>query len=153
MNEPSGLVAWPMTLGDAREYVRMWHRTHEPPPGGLFAVGCAFFGGVPRGVAIVGRPVARILDDGWTAEVTRVATDGTKNACSFLYGCAWRAARALGYVRLVTYTLASEPGTSLRASGWTVVHETKAERWSRPSRVRPENPNEAQRKLRWERVA
>lgn len=143
------LVAWPITLTAAREYCAKWHRHHRPPQGGLFAAACAPFGGTPCGVAIVGRPVARHLDDGWTAEVTRVATDGTKNACSFLYAACWRAARALGYVRLITYTLVTEPGTSLRAAGFTAVHETKAERWTRPSRERFDE-SEPQQKIRWE---
>lgn len=88
------------------------------------------------GVAIVGRPVARTLDDGWTLEVTRVATDGTKNACSALYASAWRAARAMGYQRLITYTLPSEGGASLRAAGWRTVHRTKGGNWNTPARPR-----------------
>lgn len=143
------LVAWPITITEAREYCAQWHRHHLPPQGGLFAAACAPYGGVPCGVAIIGRPVARHLDDGWTAEVTRVATNGHKNACSFLYAHAWQACRALGYVRLVTYTLETEPGTSLRAAGWKPVHRTKAERWTRPSRVRHDDRPE-QEKIRWE---
>jgi hypothetical protein len=101
------------------------------------------------GVAIVGRPVARRLDDGLTLEITRVATDGTKNACSFLYGAAWRAARALGYRSIITYIGKDEPGTSLVGAGWHIVHETKAEPWDRLSRPRVDtHPQQA--KLRWE---
>lgn len=143
------LVAYPLTITDARLICAELHRHHKPPVSGLFAVGCAPQGGKVVGVAIVGRPVSRHFDDGWTAEVTRVATDGTKNACSFLYGAAWRACKALGYTKLVTYTLLTEPGTSLRAAGWTAVHQTKAERWSRPSRERFNEPPE-QTKIRWE---
>lgn len=84
-----------------------------------------------HGVAIAGRPVARHLDDGLTLEVTRVATDGVWNACSALYGACRRAAKALGYRRLITYTLLSETGASLRASGWCLVHRTRGEPWSR----------------------
>lgn len=84
----------------------------------------------------MGRPVARHNDDGWTCEVTRVATDGCKNACSALYGAAWRAAKALGYRRLITYTLASEPGTSLRAAGWRVIGQVKGRSWWTPTRPR-----------------
>lgn len=98
----------PCTLTDAAAFVRQHHRHHRPPQGGLFAV--AVGDDVVRGVAIVGRPVARGLQDGWTAEVTRLATDGTRNACSMLYGACWRAARSLGWRRLVTYTLPSEGG-------------------------------------------
>lgn len=100
------------------------------------------------GVAIIGRPVSRMLADGYTAEVTRVATDGSPNACSMLYAAAWRACRSLGYRRLVTFTYDTEPGTSLRAAGWRVVGQTKAEGWSRPSR--PREPGPIQRKIRWE---
>lgn len=102
-----------------------------------------------RGVAIVGRPVSRHVQDGWTCEVTRLATDGAKNACSMLYGAAWRAARALGWRRMVTYTLATEPGTSLVAAGWRVVGQTDPESWSRKDRPRVDHAP-LQAKLRWE---
>src|SRR6185437_14364544 len=98
-------------------------RHHLPPNGGKFALAVADETATIRGVAIVAQPVARLLADGWTAEVTRVATDGCPNACSALYGACWRAARAMGYRRLVTYTLASEPGTSLIAGGWKCIGE------------------------------
>jgi hypothetical protein len=142
----------PISVQDAREFVRQHHRHHLPPLSGLFAVACANGGGQVCGVAIVGRPVARKLQDGWTAEVTRLATDGTKNACSLLYGAAWRAARALGYRRLVTYTLTTEPGTSLRAVGWKCVGETPGRSWNVPSRPRVDRYPQ-QRKFRWEAVA
>ena len=103
------LVLVPITLTDAIEFVRQNHRHHQPPPSGLFAVACANGEGI-SGVAIVGRPVARMLQDGWTAEVIRLCTDGSRNACSLLYGASWRAARALGYRRLITYTLPEEGG-------------------------------------------
>ena len=89
----------PMSIGDAREYIAQHHRHHRPPVSGLFAVGVAE-GNTVCGVAVVGRPVARGIDDGWTAEVTRVATDGARNACSMLYGACWRAARAMGYRKM-----------------------------------------------------
>lgn len=137
-----------MTLREAREFVRLVHRHHKPPQGGLFAVGAAYEEKVCA-VAIIGRPVSRHLDDGWSAEVTRLASDGTRNACSLLYGAAWRAARALGWRRLITYTLASESGASLRASGFRVVAETSGGRWSRRERPRlDEHPTQA--KIRWE---
>jgi hypothetical protein len=137
----------PCTLEKARWFVRQVHRHHGAPISGLFAVACEA-GGQLRGVAIVGRPVARLLQDGATAEVTRVATDGTPNACSMLYGACWRAARALGYHRLITYTLASEPGTSLQAAGWRDVKDVRAKSWSCPSRPRDRHPVQA--KIRWE---
>jgi hypothetical protein len=144
------LTLVPCTLRQATAYVEQHHRHHAPPQGGLFAVGVAREGdGEMCGVAIVGKPVARNLNDAWTAEVTRVATDGTRNACSMLYGACWRAARALGWRRLITYTLTEEPGTSLRAAGWKVVGETKGGSWDRPSRPRVDN-HPTQAKLRWE---
>ncbi len=105
--------------------------------------------GAVVGVAVVGRPVARALQDGATAEVIRLATDGMRNACSMLYGACWRAARALGYRRLITYTLATEPGVSLRAAGWTLIGEAGGGIWSRPSRPR-DDAHPTQGKLRWE---
>lgn len=76
------------------------------------------------------------MDDGWTLEVNRCCTDGTPNACSMLYAACWRATRALGYRRLITYTLTSEPGTSLKAAGWKVIGQTKGRSWDTPSRPR-----------------
>jgi hypothetical protein len=138
----------PMTLREAIAFVRAHHRHHAPPQGGLFAVGAASEDKVVA-VAIVGRPVARHLDDHWTAEVTRLCSDGTANACSMLYGACWRAARALGYRRLVTYTLATEPGSSLRAAGWRCIGEAGGGSWSRKDRPRVDlHPTQA--KLRWE---
>jgi hypothetical protein len=142
----------PITIQDAKAFVRRVHRHHGPPVSGLFAVAAGDDLGAVRAVAIVGRPVARALQDGWTAEVTRLASDGARNACSMLYAAAWRAARALGYRCLVTYTLQSEGGASLRASGFRVVGEVRAKTWHTPSRPRVDlQPLQA--KLRWERAA
>ncbi len=138
----------PMTISDANAFVEQHHRTHKPAHSYLFAVGVAI-GSDVVGVAIVGRPVARLLEDGWTAEVVRCTTTGQANACSMLYGASWRAARALGYRRLITYTLAEEPGTSLRASGWRVVGKTKGGTWNRQARPRVDR-HPTQAKLRWE---
>lgn len=138
----------PMSRLEAQEFVSAHHRHHKPAVGDKFCIGVAD-GGVIRGVVVVGRPVARHLDDGWTLEVTRCCTDGVKNGCSMLYGAAWRAARALGYRRLVTYTLASEGGVSLRAAGWRVVGETAGGSWSRSLRPRVDT-HPLQGKLRWE---
>ncbi len=142
------MVVIPMTLRDARDYVTAIHRHHPAPQGGLFAIGLAE-GEQVVGCAIIGRPVARHNDDGFTAEVTRLATDGSKNACSMLYGAAWRAARAMGYRRLMTYTLATEPGTSLRAAGWKAVGEVKGGSWDREERPRVDK-HPTQDKIRWE---
>lgn len=151
------LLLAPLTREEANAFIAAHHRHRSPVVGHLFALGAGFWDGSgPRsesacivGVAIVGRPSARELQDGWTAEVTRVATDGTRNACSFLYGRAWRACRALGYRKLVTYTLAEEGGASLRAAGWVIVGETRAESWHREPRPRVDR-YPLQRKLRWE---
>ena len=144
-----GLELVPITLREACAFVRAHHRHHKPPRGCRFVVGCADDGAIV-GVAIVGRPLARHLDDQWTAEVTRVCVlERARNACSLLYGACWRAARALGFRRLVTYTLADEGGASLRGAGWRVVAETAGGTWSRASRPRvDEHPT--QTKLRWE---
>ena len=139
----------PVSIQDARAFVAQHHRHHKPPPSGLFAVGVADEGRIV-GVAIVGRPVARMLQDGWTAEITRVATDGSKNACSMLYAACRRAALALGWRRLVTYTLPEEGGASLRAAGWRVVAErTGGGSWSRERRPRVDK-HPTQQKIRWE---
>jgi hypothetical protein len=105
--------------------------------------------GKVRGVAMIGRPVARGNDNGWTLEVNRVATDGARNACSMLYGAAWRAAKALGYRRLITYTLPEEGGASLRAAGYKLIGERGGGSWSCPSRPRVDTAP-LQAKLMWE---
>ena len=143
------LTIVPISFRGATAYVAEHHRHHKPPRGHKFSVAVADDTGELRGVAMIGRPVARALDDGFTLEVNRVATDGCKNACSALYGSAWRAARALGYRKLVTYTLASEPGTSLLASGWKVVGEVPGRSWSCPSRPRGD-AHPTTDKIRWE---
>jgi hypothetical protein len=125
----------PISFAEASEFVARVHRHHKAPIGHKFSVAAAIEDCVV-GVAIVGRPVARGLQDGYTLEVLRVATDGSHNACSFLYGAAWRAARALGYSRLITYILQREPGTSLRAAGWRLVGEVTGRSWACQSRPR-----------------
>ena len=108
--------------------------------------------GLVRGVAIVGRPVARLLDDGKTMEVNRVATDGCFNACSMLYGAAWRVVKAQGYQRLVTYTLPEEGGTSLKASGWTNVGLAGGTPWGHHARPGHDKGPQG-KKWRWEKYA
>lgn len=105
----------PCELSEANAFVAQHHRHHKPVVGHRFSLAVSD-GQAVRGVAIVGRPIARMLDDGETLEVTRVATDGAINACSALYAACWRAARAMGYRRLVTYILDTELGTSVRAA-------------------------------------
>lgn len=125
----------PISLRDAREFVMQVHRHHKAPQGGKFAIALTD-GERVCGVSIVGRPVARLLDDGWTAEVIRLATDGTKNACSMLYAASWRAARAMGYRKLVTYILGSESGVTLKAAGWKCIGKCGGGTWSRRERPR-----------------
>lgn len=144
----------PVTFDTACRFVEMWHRHHTAPVGCKFCQGVADEAHVLRGVAITGRPISRTFDDGLTLEVTRSATDGTPNANSLLYGAAWRAAKALGYTRLVTYTQAEESGSSLRAAGWRVVAErrprTPAQSWNHPSRPRGPRANEGIPRTLWE---
>lgn len=152
----------PITMREAKEAVARWHRHNRPPTGGLFAV-AATDGAKVVGVVIAGRPVARALQDGLTVELTRLATGGHRNACSFLYGAARRAAAALGYRRVYTYTLApefhemtpeeadfvsegcpnfkekltGESGASVRAAGFVADAVLKPRpTWSHPSRPR-----------------
>jgi hypothetical protein len=141
----------PITLKEARRYVDEHHRHHRAPQGGLFAI-AVNDGERVCGVVIVGRPVARKLQDGVTAEVTRCCTDGTPNACSMLYAAAWRAARAMGYHRLITYTLIEEPGTSIKAAGWRELYKTAAQSWDRPGRRRVDTHPTGQKTL-WEITA
>jgi hypothetical protein len=125
----------PINLDEANAFVSKHHRHHPPVPGAKFCLAVSE-GDEVKGVAIVGRPVARMSDNGLTLEVNRCCTDGTKNACSMLYGAAWRAAKALGYQRLITYTLPEEGGASLRASNWRLVGERGGGNWNVPSRPR-----------------
>lgn len=138
----------PLELAEANELVRKWHRHHRPTVGHRFSLGIAE-GERVCGAAIVGRPVARAIDHATTVEINRLVTDGTPNACSKLLSACWRAARALGYKRLITYTLATEGGGSLRAAGWRVVGEVKGRSWDTPSRPRVDQ-HPTQDKLCWE---
>jgi len=141
-----------IAFADAAAFVAEHHRHHTPPVGHLFSL-AAVKAGEMVGCVIVGRPVARRRDDGQTAEVTRLCVrDGEPNACSFLYGAAARAAFALGFKRIGTYTLKSEPGTSLRAAGWKLIAETPGRSWSVPSRPRADK-HPIEPKLLWEQAA
>jgi hypothetical protein len=127
---------------------------HQPPVGHKFSIGVVDEEDVLRGVAIVGRPVARSYDDGMTLEVNRTATDGTPNANSALYGAAWRATKALGYRRLITYTQAGESGASLRAAAWRVIAERPPRPgWSVPSRPRDDRGVDRMPRTLWEASA
>lgn len=141
----------PVTLREANEFVSNFHRHNKPTQGGRFAIG-ASTNDEMIGVAIVGRPVARLLDDGWTSEVTRVCVvdHAPKNTCSFLYGRCWRIWQQMGGKRMVTYTLQEESGSSLRGAGWKILGETKPDGWDRENRKRDWQPIYGQLKFRWE---
>lgn len=144
----------PVRFGDAAGFTDMWHRTHRRPTGHVFSLGVANDLDMLVGVACVGRPVSPVLQaDGLTLEVNRTTTDGTRNVNSMLYGAAWRAAKALGYRRLITYTQEGETGASLRGAGWRVVYELPARAgWSHPSRPRDELGTEGIPRTLWEAV-
>jgi len=144
-----GMEAVPITLRAANEYVRLHHRHNAPVTGCRFAVGCEVDGRLV-GVAIAGRPVARRLDDGRTLEILRVCTDGTANACSFLYGRIARIARLLGYAKIITYTLEKECGSSLKAVGAKITGRVEPQEWSVPSRPRKSQGVYKEPKVRWE---
>jgi hypothetical protein len=121
----------PCTRAQANDFVRLIHRHNGPLPSAIFHMAVYGEDAAVRGIALAGMPKARVLCTPGTLEVSRVATDGTRNACSMLYGACTRAARALGYRRLITYTLEREAGASLRASGWALAAEVKGEGWAR----------------------
>jgi len=121
----------------AHAFIREHHRHLPPPVGQCFALG--LYGGTSLlGVIIAGRPVARLLDDGLTLEITRCATTGTPNAPSQLYAAVVRVAQAMGYLRVITYTRADETGASVKAAGFHHDHDVRAETWDRPARPRQE---------------
>jgi len=139
----------PCEFAEAVAFVRQHHRHHRPPVGHKFSLAVADDAGTVRGVCMVGRPVARGNDDGWTLEVTRLASDGCQNACSCLYGAAWRAAKAMGYRRCITYILSDEPGVTLRAAGWKCLGERGGGSWNCKSRPRVDK-HPTQKKLLFE---
>ena len=140
----------PITYKEACAFIDEHHRHHLSPQGWKFGI-AVNNGDKVVGVITVGRPVARHYDNGWTLEATRSCTDGTKNANSKLYGAARRATFALGYKRLITYTLPSEGGASLRAAGYKCMGKAGGGNWNTESRTRVDTPKELQaQKLLWE---
>ncbi|QJU54357.1 XF1762 family protein [Herbiconiux sp. KACC 21604] len=142
----------PISFADACAFVTEHHRHHQAPAGHKFSIGVSDDHGILRGVAIVGRPVSRVLAaEGDVLEVTRSATDGTANANSMLYGAARRATFALGYRRLITYTQDGETGASLRAAGFRVIAQRRARAgWSVPSRPRANRGTDGIARTLWE---
>jgi hypothetical protein len=156
VSRPEGAIRLrvvPISLRQAQSVVETIHRHHKPPHGQRFSLAVIDPVGVVRGVAIVGRPVARLAgppDE--VAEVSRVATDGTPNACSALLGAAARAAKALGYLRIQTYTLPEEGGASLRGSGWTCEGEAGGGQWKHTDGKPRRTDQPTGIKLRWSRT-
>lgn len=138
----------PLTLAQANEMVASLHRHHKPCVGHRFSLGC-YVGERIVGSAIVGRPVARELPQYSVAEVSRLVTDGTKNACSFLYSACARVAREMGFERIQTYILASEPGTSLLAAGWRKDGDTVGGNWNHSWRKGRREDQPMEPKQRW----
>jgi hypothetical protein len=149
---PIHLEIIPIDFKEANAFVEQYHRHHKPVKAGYkFCIGVS--DGSVVGVAIVGLPLARARNDGFTLEVRRTCTDGTKNVNSMLYGAAWRAAKALGYRKLITYTLPTESGASLKGAGWINIGQTEDARgWNRPKRPRVDL-HPLVRKLIWEAPA
>lgn len=130
------MKAIPIELKDANEFVKMWHRHHDPVYRDKFRLACIADDGHLCGVVQAARPVSRHLDDGKTVEVVRCCTDGTYNACSFLYSRIAKIAKEMGYSKIITYILDSETGASLKASGWQKEMDIKGHNWNCPSRPR-----------------
>lgn len=145
------LTLTPVSLAEANAFVAQHHRHHKPVTGHKFSIGYTADGRLV-GVAIVGRPVSRYLDNGLTLEANRLCTDSTKNACSMLYAAAWRAARAMGYEKIITYTLDTENGASLRTAGWTCAGLAGGKRWT-GSRRPAADLYPAQMKYRYEKTS
>jgi len=146
------MVIRPITLSDANAFVAQHHRHHKPVQGHRFSLS-AVVDGTVVGVCIVGRPVSRGSGDPLEVlEVTRLCTDGTKNACSFLYSAAARAGKELGYLKIQTYILSSELGVTLRASGWTLAAEVRGRQWKHTDGKPRRTDQPTENKLRWEKV-
>lgn len=144
----------PVSLAVANEHVAAWHRHNKPVVQAIYRVGVADGEGVLRAVAIVENPKARGNADGETVEITRVASDGTRNACSMLYGACARAAFALGYLRVITYIQGDEPGTSLNASGFRLIASRPARKgWDTVSRPRDNTEYRSVARQLWEKAA
>jgi len=147
------LTIVPLTFREACAVVDLLHRHHKRPQGHRFSIGVQRPDGTLCGVAIIGRP-SRVLDNRLTIEVTRVATDGTPNACSALYGAAWGAASRMGFRRAVTYTQDSESGASLRVVGWTQAAVLRPRTgWDTPSRHRDDHGTDHVARILWHQHA
>lgn len=137
----------PIGLKEANEFVAKYHRHHKPTVGHKFSISC-YDGNRLCGVAICGRPVSRYLDNGAILEINRLCTDGTKNACSILYGACARIAKDMGYEKIITYILESEKGASLKASNYICEGEAGGTQWT-GKRSGRDNGVPKEKKLRW----
>lgn len=142
----------PLTLKEANDAVEKWHRHHKRAQGHRFSLGLLGGEGELRGALIAGRPVARGCDWHTTLEVTRLVTDGAKNGCSMLYAAAANSAKAMGFDRIQTYVLLSEPGTSLKASGWVLDGLTAGGQWAHTDGKERRTDQPIEPKQRWVRV-
>lgn len=140
------LAIRPITLRSANEFVKNYHRHHKPTTGHKFSVAC-YDNERLCGVAICGRPVARYYDNGMVLEINRLCTDGTKNACSILYGACARIAKDMGYKKIITYILKSENGASLKASNFVCEGEAGGEIWT--GKRNRDNGVPKEKKIRW----
>lgn len=137
----------PLTLKCANDFVIQNHRHHGKVQGCKFCIGAVDEKGKLRGVAITGRHVSRYLDNGTTAEITRLCTDGFKNACSFLYAACARIAKEMGYTKIITYILITENGASLKAAGWSEQGVCGGGNWNVKSHPRNNSPNTCKKRL------
>lgn len=138
----------PITLKDANDFVKKYHRHHKPTVGHKFSISCVDDNNHLCGVAICGRPVSRYLDNGEILEINRLCTDGTRNACSILYGACARIAKNMGYKKIITYILKSENGASLKASNFICEGEAGGEIWT-GKRSGRDNGVPKEKKTRW----
>lgn len=136
----------PITFKEASNFINLNHRHHRATVGHKFSIGC-YSDDVLVGVAVCGRPVSRYYDDGLTCEINRLCTDGTYNACSMLYGACCRVAKEMGYRKIITYTLKSENGASLKASNFICEGEAGGTHWTGKRNRNQDIPCEM--KLRW----
>jgi len=148
----------PLSLKEANDFVTKYHRHNKKTVGHKFSIGAIHQDDLV-GVAIIGRPVSRHLDEKFTVEVLRVCVkdDSPRNTCSFLYGRCWRIWQAMGGKKILTYTLAIESGSSMKAVGWEKVHTTKPVKigkgWTNRGNGRVWQPVNSQLKFRWEQQA
>ena len=137
----------PINLKQANEFVIFHHRHHSKVQGCKFCIGAVDENNIIHGVAIAGRPVSRYLDDGTNLEITRLCTDGYKNACSFLYAACVRIAHEMGYMKIITYILITESGVSLKAAGWKEQGICGGGNWNVKSRPRMNSINTCRKRM------